>query len=78
MVQTQREMAFLQANADAIVQTTDFEEMKKNLAPITAKAEKEEIGKPSLLITREEGCEPPKKLEYKPGQPIEQVCAQPK
>lgn len=78
MVQTQREMAFLPAKPDAIVQTTEFEEMKKKLAPITAKAAKEEIGKPSLLITREEGCEPPKKLEYKPEQPIEQVCAQPK
>jgi len=78
MVQTQREIAFLPAKPEAIVQTTEFEEMKKKLAPITAKAEKEEIGKPSLLITREEGCEPPKKLEYKPGDPIEQVCAQPK
>jgi Zn-dependent protease with chaperone function len=77
MVQTQREIAFLPANATALVQTTEFEEMKKKLAPITAKAEKEETGKPSLLITREEGCEPPKKLEYKPGEPIEQVCAQP-
>lgn len=78
MVQTQREMAFLAAKPDAIIQTTEFEEMKKKLAPITAKAEKEEIGKPSLLMTREEGCEAPKRLEYKPGEPIEQVCAQPK
>jgi Zn-dependent protease with chaperone function len=78
MVQTQREIAFLPANPNAIVQTTDFEEMKKKLAPIAAKAEKEEVGKPSLLITREEGCEPPNKLEYKPGEPIEQVCVQPK
>ncbi len=78
MVQNQREMAFLPAKPDAIVQTTEFEEMKKKLAPLTAKAEKEEIGKPSLLITREEGCQTPKKLEYKPGEPIEQVCAQPK
>lgn len=78
MVQNQREIAFLPARPDAIVQTTEFEEMKKKLAPITAKAEKEEIGKPSLLITREEGCQTPKKLEYKPGEPIEQVCAQPK
>lgn len=77
MVQTQREIAFLPAKPDVIVQTTEFEEMKKTLAPIAAKAEKEEMGKPSLLITREEGCEPPKKLEYKPGEPIEQVCGQP-
>jgi hypothetical protein len=41
---------------------------------IVAKAAQEEVKKPSLLITREEGCEPPKKLEYKPGQPIEELC----
>jgi hypothetical protein len=29
-------------------------------------------------MTREEGCEAPKKLEYKPGQPIEELCAMPK
>jgi hypothetical protein len=30
---------------------------------------------PSLLITHEEGCEAPKKLEYKPDQPIENLCS---
>ena len=49
--------------------------MKKDLAPVVAKAEKEEIGKPSLLITHEEGCEPPKMLEYRPDQPIEELCS---
>ena len=77
MVQTQREIAFLPPKSDVIVQTTDFEEMKRKLAPIAEKADKEEVGKPSLLIPREEGCEPPKKLEYKAGQPIEQICAAP-
>lgn len=77
MVETQREISFLPAKSDLIVQTTDFEEMKKRLAPIAAQADKEEIGKPSLLITHEEGCEPPKKLEYKAGQPIEEICAVP-
>lgn len=75
--QTQREIAFLPARSDAIVQGTEFEEMKKKLAPTRAKAEKEEIGKPRLLIAREEGCKSQKKLEYKPGEPIEQVCVQP-
>jgi Zn-dependent protease with chaperone function len=77
MVETQREISFLPAKSDLIVQTTDFEEMKKRLEPIAAQADKEEIGKPSLLITREEGCEPPKKLEYKAGQPIEEICSMP-
>ncbi|MDE3169806.1 MAG: hypothetical protein KGL75_06665, partial [Acidobacteriota bacterium] len=66
-----------QANPRAIVQSSAFEKMKKELAPITAQAEREDVNKPSLLISREEGCEPPKKIEYQPGKPIEQLCAQP-
>ncbi|HEV2387805.1 MAG TPA: M48 family metalloprotease [Candidatus Acidoferrales bacterium] len=77
MVDTEREIMFLPAKENAIVQTAAFEQMKKNLAPVTQAAAKEEVGKPSLKMTREEGCEPPKKLEYKPGQPIEELCAQP-
>jgi Zn-dependent protease with chaperone function len=77
MVATQREITFLGQKPDAIVQTSAFEQMKKGLAPIAAKAEQEEIGKPSLLITKEEGCVPPKKLEYKPDQPVEELCAAP-
>jgi Zn-dependent protease with chaperone function len=75
MVQSEREIMYLEQKPEAITQTSAFEQMKKNLAPVAAKAEKEEIGKPSLLITKEEGCAPPKKLEYKPGQPIEVLCS---
>jgi len=77
MVQTQREITFLEAKPDAIVQTSAFEQMKKELAPITANAEKEEVEKPSLLLTKEEGCAPPQKLEYKSEQPIEELCSAP-
>jgi Zn-dependent protease with chaperone function len=77
MVQTKREITFLEQKPEAIMQTSAFEKMKKDLAPIAAKAEKEEIGKPSLLITKEEGCAPPKKLEYEPGQQIEVLCSAP-
>jgi predicted Zn-dependent protease len=77
MVATQREITFLEQKPDAIMQTSAFEQMKKQLAPIAAKAEKEEVGKPSLLITKEEGCAPPDKIEYKPDQPIEELCATP-
>src|SRR5215472_2444280 len=75
MVQTEREIMFLEQKPEAITQTSAFDQMKKELAPIAAKAEKEELGKPSLLITKEEGCEAPKKLEYKAGQPIEELCS---
>jgi beta-barrel assembly-enhancing protease len=77
MVAAQREIIFLGPKPNVIVQTSAFEDMKKRLAPIAAKAEKEEVGRPSLLKNREEGCEPPRKLEYTPGQPIEQICATP-
>ena len=75
MIQAQREIMFLPKGRDLLVQTTAFEQMKKDLAPVVAAAEKEEKEKPSLLLTKEEGCTPPKKLEYKPGQPIEQICS---
>jgi predicted Zn-dependent protease len=77
MVDTRREIMFLPAKPNMIVQSSAFEQMKKELAPIAAAANKEEMGKPSLKITREEGCEPPKRLEYTPGQPVEQLCAAP-
>ena len=77
MVAAQREIMFMPAKPDLIVHSSAFEQMKKALAPIAAAANKEEMGKPSLKITREEGCEPPKRLEYTPGQPVEQLCAAP-
>jgi len=75
MVQAQREIMFLERNPNAIIQSSSFEQMKRDLAPITVQAEKEEIGKPSLLMTTEEGCESPKMLEYKPDRPIEALCS---
>jgi beta-barrel assembly-enhancing protease len=77
MVDTRREIMFLPPKPHMIVQSSAFEQMKKELAPIATAANKEEMGKPSLKITREEGCEPPKRLEYNPGQPIEELCAAP-
>lgn len=75
MVQAQREIMFLPKQSEQMTQTSAFENMKKELAPIAAAAEKEEKGKPSLLLTREEGCKAPEKIEYKPDQPIEELCA---
>ena len=77
MVDTRREIMFLPDKPEMIVQTSAFDQMKKELAPIAESAKKEELNKPSLKITRQEGCEPPKKLEYKPGQPIEELCSAP-
>lgn len=77
MVDTRREIMFLPPKPDLLVQTSAFDQMKKELAPIAAAANKEEMGKPSLKITREQGCQPPKRLEYKPEQPIEGLCSAP-
>ena len=77
MVDARREIMFMPAKSDLMVQTSGFEQMKKELAPISAAANKEEMRRPSLKITREEGCEPPARLEYKPGQPIETLCSAP-
>lgn len=77
MVQSEQEILFLPAKASYVTDSTEFQQMKKELAPVAAKAEKEEGDKPSLLITKEEGCEAPNKVEYKAGQPIEQICATP-
>ena len=77
MVDARREIMFLPPKPDVIVQTSAFEEMKHRLAPITVAANKEEMGRPSLKMTREEGCEAPAKLEYKAGQPIEELCVAP-
>lgn len=75
MVQTQREIMFMPKQTERVVQTSAFLKMKRDLAPIAAAAEKEEVGRRSALWTREEGCTAPAKLEYKPGQPIEELCA---
>lgn len=47
-------MMFMPRRADTVVQTAEFLQMKKDLAPVVAEAEKEEIGKLSLLLTKEE------------------------
>jgi predicted Zn-dependent protease len=79
MVQAQREIMFLPRTPGLMVQASEFLQMKKDLAPVVAQAEKEEGAKPSLLLTKEEGCTPPQKIEYEPGKPIDQICsAQPK
>ena len=75
MVEAQREIMYMPKKEGLTVQTPEFLQMKKDLAPITAAAEKEDANKPSLLLSKEEGCAPPQKLEYKPGQPIEDLCS---
>ncbi len=78
MLLTEQEIMYLPKQENPTVQTDAFLEMKKELKPITLAQEKEEKGKPSLMLSRETGCAPPPKIEYKPGQPIEQLCTAPR
>jgi predicted Zn-dependent protease len=75
MVEAEREITFLPKKKDLVVQTSEFEQMKKALVKVTAKALKEEETKPSLL-TVEKGCPRPEKTEYENGQPIESICTE--
>lgn len=75
MTDAKREIMYLPQDKDAVVQTSQFAQMKKDLAPVIAEARKDEKDKPSLLLTKEEGCAPPTKLEYTPGDPIEKICS---
>src|SRR5690348_9346241 len=75
MVDSRREIMFLPPKPNMIVQTSAFEAMKQQLIPVVAVANKLESDKPSLKMTREQGCEPPKRLEYEAGQPIDELCS---
>jgi hypothetical protein len=74
MVEAQREITFLPKKKDLVIQTSEFEDMKKALVKVTAKAMKEEETKPSLLKV-EQGCPRPVKTEYRDGQPLETLCS---
>ena len=77
MVETQKEILFLPEKEGLIQQDTAFEEMKKELAMVTAQAEQDEQDRPSLLAP-EAGCPAPGKVEFEPGERrIETICSLP-
>lgn len=76
MVDAEREIMFLPKKPDMVVQTSEFEQMKKELAALEKKNESNGTYKPSLEM-QEAGCPAPTKIEYKPGEPIEAICATP-
>lgn len=79
MVDTEREIMFLPKKTGYVVNTEAFKEMKKELTKVQREAVKEEKNKPSLYdYAREEGCPAPKQFEFKPDQPIEDLCHSPK
>ncbi len=76
MVDAQREIMFLPKKQNFIVQTPEFEAMKKELTTVTAKAKDEEKDHPSLLAP-EQGCPATKKSEFESGKAIETLCSPP-
>jgi len=76
MVDSEREHMFLPGKPKYIVQTTAFEKMKKELAKVTAKAKNEERHWPSSMAP-ERGCPAAGKTDYKPGEPVENLCSPP-
>ena len=77
MVDTRREIMLLPDKPEMIVQIPASDQMTKELAPIAETAKNEELGRPSLTVTRAEGCEPPKGLEYKAEKAIGELCSAP-
>jgi len=74
MADGEREIRFLPRKDNLIVQSAGFVTMKAALTKVTAKAQEEEKGRPSLL-SAEQGCAAHQKIEYKPGEPIENLCS---
>jgi Peptidase family M48 len=75
MVHAKREITFLPKKEQTIVQTTEFEDMKKLLAVQVTKSNAEQDKKrPTLLVGGEERCESPKKL-YQDTDSIEAICS---
>jgi Zn-dependent protease with chaperone function len=77
MLDAEREIMFLPKRAGLIVNTSKFRVMKKELAKVTAKSQEEAEKKP-FVYEHEKGCTKPATLEYKSGEPIEQLCSSPK
>jgi predicted Zn-dependent protease len=76
MVRTEREIMFLPKKSNLTMQTSEFQEMKKELGTVKVRAEEEEKNRPSLR-TPEANCPAPQKAEYQDGQPIEAICSLP-
>jgi predicted Zn-dependent protease len=74
MVDAEREIMFLPKKEDYVIESSEFAQMKKALPPAAVESEKDHKNKPSLLMP-EKGCAEPQKVDYKPGEPIDKICA---
>jgi predicted Zn-dependent protease len=72
MLDAEREIMFLPKKSNLIVTSSDFENMKKELAKYEAKNAKQSA---ILPYERVQGCAKPKKLGYDHKQPIQSLCS---
>jgi len=78
MLQTRREILFLPKRDASIYQTDAFLKFKSALAACAVESEgpaDRDPCAPTLLEPYEKDCPPPDKIDYRPGDPIEAVCA---
>lgn len=73
MIEAEREITFLPKKPRAVVQTSEFEEMKRALAELSAKAAEKEKDKPSLKGPTLDCPAPP--VDAGSGQAIETICS---
>lgn len=73
MVRSKEEIKYLPPKEAWVVQTQQFEQMKRVLKDVSAKSNAEQDAKGPSLLGKEEKCEKPKQL-YKSEDPIENIC----
>ena len=76
MVESEREIMYLPKKPNAIFNTSEFTAMKQELTKVSAKADEESKGRPSL-VSPEQGCPAPSKILYESEKPIETICSTP-
>lgn len=74
MVDAMREIDSLPKKPSYIAQASAFLKMKKELAPVVAKANREIKKRPSL-IPHAKGCLAPRKIKQTAGKDIDDRCA---
>jgi Zn-dependent protease with chaperone function len=76
MLDAEREIMFLPPKKDLTVNTPQFKTMHSELVAFNEKVKKEK-GPQFNPLAPLPGCTAPKKEEYKPGEPIENLCSLP-
>ncbi len=77
MLDAEREIMFLPKMSGLEINSSRFKQMKKELSHLHFKTQENTEKKP-FVYEHEKGCPKPKKLAYKSGEPIEELCSSPR